>query len=92
MFKRIFHTKHIFDPCIEIKITFLHISKYNIKRKLFPFKKSVLISFTLKKHSKSWRIYSSPNIISYTTFIIDYLSRYKFDNTKNILFSIRDLN
>ena len=53
MFKYIFHTKHIFDTCIEIKITFLHISKYNVKRKLFPFIKSALISLTLKKHAKS---------------------------------------
>ena len=58
------------------KITFLHISKYNIKRKLFPFIKSVLISFTLlKKNTQnleefSLKNYSLPNIISYTTFII----------------------
>ena len=63
------------------KITFLHISKYNIKRKLFPFIKSVLISFTLlKKNTQnleefSLKNYSSPNIISYTTFLIYYLSR-----------------
>ena len=33
MLKHIFHAKHIFDPCMEIKIIFLHILKYNIKKK-----------------------------------------------------------
>ena len=33
--KYILHTKHIFDLYEKIKIIFLHISKYNIKKKLF---------------------------------------------------------
>ena len=95
MLKHIFYTKHIFDPCVEIKIIFLHISKYNIRRKLFPFTKSALISFTLKKHLKTlenfaWRVYSSPNIISYTIITIGYLS--KSNHPKNVLFNINNPN
>ena len=73
--------KHIFNSCVEIKIRFLYISKYNIYiKKLISFYK-IYINFpyleeTLKiLKNLAWRIYSSPNIISYTTFIIDYLSK-----------------
>ena len=81
MLKHIFPTKHIFDPCIEIKIIFLHISKYNIYiKKLISFYK-IYINFpyleeTLKiLKNLAWRIYFSPNIISYTIFIIDIYSK-----------------
>ena len=71
----IFPYKTYIWSMLKNKTIFFHISKYNIRRKLFSFTKYTLIFLTLKKHSKSWRTYSSANIISYTTSIIDYLSK-----------------
>ena len=49
MFKHIFHAKHIFDPCREIKIKILYISKYNIKKNYSFYK--IYINFPYLKET-----------------------------------------
>ena len=58
MFKHIFHAKHIFDQCIEIKIIFLHIFKIQYKKKIISFYKFCINFPYLKKTLKNLEVFN----------------------------------